>query len=172
MKKLLFALLALVLVAGCSSKPTEGTSTPETTAIPEATESTETVTVPAEATSVDCLQNGEGVTTNTIYTVDNGAITKVDQVSNFVAETDEVKSQMEEALTKQKAGFEGVAGITFDYAIEDSAVVVTGSYDITAMDEAALNAIGLTADMKTDAGFMVEPIVQQYSSIGIACEVK
>lgn len=177
MKKILCGLLALVLVAGCSTKPAETTPTPEatiapeTTVTPEATQQT-TVTVPAEATTVDCSQEGEGISTNTVYTIENGAIIKVDQISNFTASGDEMLKQMEESLVNQKAAFEGVEGIAFDYTIGDGTATITSSYDITVMDEQSLATIGLTADLKTDKGFMIQPIVDQYGSIGIACTIK
>lgn len=177
MKKLLCGLLALVLVAGCSTKPAESTPTPEatmapeTTGTPEATQPT-TVTIPAEATNVDCTQNGEGISTDTVYTIEDGAIIKVDQVSNFTASGDDMLKQMEESLANQKAAYEGVKGITFDYTIGEGSAVITSSYDITVMDEESLANIGLSADMKTDKGFMIQPIVDQYASIGIACNIK
>ncbi|MEG2751227.1 MAG: lipoprotein [Anaerorhabdus sp.] len=82
MKKILFGLLALVLIAGCSTKPAETTPTPETvptaetTAIPDADKNTM-----SEKSVLQCTMESDGdMVVRTYAYTDN-------KVTNVVVET-------------------------------------------------------------------------------------
>lgn len=172
MKKILFGLLVLVLIAGCSTKPAETTPTPET--VPTA----ETTTIPdvdkntmSEKSVLQCTMESDGdMVVRTYAYTDNKVTNVVVETSYSFANHDiaDLKNQIE----SDKEFYATEKGLTLESSETDKYVTIKMTYDVALISDDMKYAIGLTDDVKTDDYYDINKVKAAVENTNNTCELK
>lgn len=172
MKKLLLGFLALILIAGCTSKPTkpepEISVTPELTSTPS-TEVKEESKVPGSILECTFDSDGDKIV-NTLFHSDD-KVTKVVREVYYSSKNHKLEDLKKQAES-DKQMYENQTGIDYEVSSTDEYVVVKFTVDaMTASEDVKFDA-GLVDDVKTDDYYDINKIKAMNESQGSSCLVK
>ncbi|SKA01138.1 hypothetical protein [Anaerorhabdus furcosa] len=165
MKKILCMSLALLLVAGCSTKPK-----PEAT--PEVTPDTTNPATPNEtkATAMVCGVNSSNETITSTFKLENGKITSLEQSITYAIDADTDVESLKKSLEDDKATMSSEKGITYNIEETEKEIMTTITYDLNEVSETILTTLGLTEDMKVDGSFDASKVREFMISNNAMCQ--
>lgn len=158
MKKILVSLLAITLLAGCSTKPQEEIPTPT----PESQNNT-------AMNVLVCGVDAEDHAITTTYKLDKGAITTVEISYSYPLQEDSDKNEIIKKLNNEL--FENQDGVTFDIFENETDIVGQLTVDLTQASDEIITYLGLTDDMKTDGQYDVEKVKAFMIDNEAACQI-
>ncbi len=172
MKKILFGLLALVLIAGCSSKPAETTPTPEVMPTPEATMMPESgKEMMSGGSMLQCTMNSDEDMIVTTYTYVDNKITNVVVETSYSTSGHDI-ADLQKQIAADKEFYAAEKGLTFESSETDKFVIVKMTYDVASISDDMKYAIGLTDEVKTEDYYDINKVKATIENTNRTCEVK
>lgn len=172
MKKVLFSLLALALITGCSSKPAEATPTPTTTpAETETPTATPEVAKPStgEALGVCEVASDNDTVTYTLNGTD-GIVNEIEQQVKYALTADRNVDEIKKSFESEKESYKDVEGIAMTLEETDKDVIIKTVYQLDNLDEETLTTTGLDRFMNADGKFQLEDVKKSIESFGATCK--
>lgn len=167
MKKICMTLLALVLVAGCSSKPIEPnanktTETPETNNVKNTDESN-------NEKKIACTVNSDSDKIKTLYIMEENQIVSVIQETTYGLTKDRDKESIMESMNSDKQILTAMYNVGYEIIETDTEITSKITYDISKIDEATLAVLGLMDEMKTDGKYDINKVVEGMTKVNATC---
>ncbi len=171
MKKIWLTILALVLVAGCSSKPIEPTASADGNAATE-TPQTEEGKATGENKGdkkIACTVNSDPDRIKTLYTMSGDEIVSVIQETTYSLGGDRDKDSIKESMNSDKQIMTAMYSVDYEIIESDTEITSKITYDISKVDEITLAVLGLTEEMKTDGKFDMDKVVEEMIKGNATC---
>ncbi|MEG0176689.1 hypothetical protein [Anaerorhabdus sp.] len=171
MKKILFSLLALTLIAGCSSKPAETTptTTPESTDVPTTTPDAAQQPSTGEVLSA-CEVISDNDTVITTFNGTDGVISEIRQEIHYGITEDRTLESLKKSIEADAGFFKGIDGVTYEIIENEKEVIQTVTYQLDKMDEETLALVGMDALANTDGKFIKDDVVKVFEDMGATCK--
>ncbi|MEG0076592.1 hypothetical protein [Anaerorhabdus sp.] len=171
MKKILFSLLALALITGCSSKPAESKPT-ETPAVSE--QPTATPDGAQQPSTGDVLSACEVKSDlDTVITTLNGTdgnVTEIRQEVHYGISADRTAESLKKSAEADVEFFKGMEGVTYEVSENEKEVIQIVTYQLDKMDADTLSLAGMDALANKDGKFVKDEVVKVFEDMGATCK--
>lgn len=164
MKKIGLVLLSLIMLVGCSSKPTEATSTLDTkpTDTPSNTQSTTSAMI--------CGQQSDEKYEQNTFIVENGEVARLEQVITYTITENNNAESIQSTIQEQQEKMAKEEGVNYVIEENDNEVTATITYDLNTISEAILKELGLGEDQRTDGKLDLSKIRNKMIEGKSACQ--
>lgn len=170
MKKIFLGLMALALIAGCSTKPTE----PTPTATPDATVTPETTPDANQPATGDVLLACETVSDNDTIVVTlngtDGMVTEITQEVKYGLTADRDAETIKKSLEADKEANKNIEGVTFVIEETDAAIIQKVTYQLDKLDADMIANAGLEGLANVDGKYALADVQKVFETSGATCK--